>query len=80
MGEQARTCDCTKCRSAELTGIERAALEQVRSRITDEDRAPALVAGVDEDGMLFLHVPSVDSQLMYLVAKWLWEESVEGEE
>ena len=60
-----------------LTGLQRTYLETVRDRITDDDRAPALVAGVDADGMVYWRPEPLREQLAYLVAKWIWDETVE---
>ena len=51
-------------------------LETIRDRMTDEDRAPELVAAVDGDGMVYWKVAPVNEQLAYLVAKWIWDEAV----
>lgn len=61
-----------------LTGLQRTYLETIRDRITDEDRAPELVAAVDEDGMVHWKVAPVNEQLAYMVAKWIWDEAVES--
>jgi hypothetical protein len=59
-----------------LTGLQRTYLESVRDRITDEDRAAEPVAAVDADGMVYWKQSSVDEQVMYMIAKWLWDEAV----
>lgn len=60
----------------ELTGLQRTYLETVKARITDEDRQAADVAAVDGDGLVYWKQASVDEQLMYLIARWIWDEAV----
>lgn len=62
----------------ELTGLQKTWLEHVRDRITDDDRASERVAAVDPDGMVYWKVAPLNEQLAYMVAKWIWDESVES--
>jgi hypothetical protein len=62
-----------------LTGLQRTYLDTVRERITDEDRAAEPIAAVDADGMVYWKQASLDEQVMYLIAKWIWEDAVGDE-
>jgi hypothetical protein len=73
-GERYCCADCD--RSYHLTGLQRVYLEKWRDKITDEDRAAEPIAAVDEGGMVYWKQASLDEQVMYLIAKWLWDEAV----
>lgn len=73
-------CTCSKCSWDPSTNLELVALRRAWPNRSDEDRECAEVIGVDEDGMLRWHKAPVNEQLMYLIAKWIWDENVEAGE
>jgi hypothetical protein len=77
--QKGETCTCRACTGEwPLTGRERTYLEDwvEKHPLTDEDRAAEPVAAVDADGMVYWKQASLDEQVMYLIAKWLWDEAV----
>ena len=63
-----------------LTGLQRTYLETVRARISKDDGPAHELAGdLDPDGMIRFRPATMGDQLDRLIAKWIWEQTVEGE-
>jgi hypothetical protein len=60
-----------------LTGIEKAALEPLRVRLTESDQAPAEMAEMNEDGSVHLVPPRWSEQVARILAEDLWDHCVE---
>lgn len=87
MKRAGESCTCTRCwlgrlgYAVALTGVEKAALEPIRSRWNEvEDRRWALLPFIDEDGTFRFQVATLRQVLLYAQAKMLWDEAVEGDE
>ena len=62
---------------SDLLGIEKAALEPLRARLTKSDQAPAEMAEMQDDGSLRLVAPRWTEQVARILADDLWEHCVE---
>jgi hypothetical protein len=73
-GERYCCADCE--RSYHLTGLQRVYLEKWRDKIDPVlDGPPEPVPALGPDGMIYGERPSMNDQLMYLVASWIWKEA-----
>ena len=63
----------------DLLGIEKAALEPLRARLTASDREPAEMAEMNEDGSVSLVTPRWTEQVARILADDMWEHCVEAE-
>ena len=64
---------------SDLLGIEKAALEPLRARLTNSDQAPAEMAEMNEDGSVHLVPPRWTEQVARILADDLWKHCVEPE-
>jgi hypothetical protein len=75
MGE---TCTCRACTGewGMLTGVEKHDLEHVKARFDPVlDGPPEPVPALGPDGMIYGERPSMNDQLMYMIASWIWKEA-----
>ena len=77
-----RKTDCPGCLGCNgglhlLTGRERTYLEALRDRITREDTEPALMAELDEHGVVRLVPPRWTEQVARMIAEDIWDTQVE---
>jgi hypothetical protein len=60
----------------ELTGLQRTYLETLRDKIDPLlDGPPEPVPALGPDGMIYGERPSMNDQLMYMIASWIWKEA-----
>lgn len=77
MSVQGERCTCAKCSWDPSTNLALVALRRAWPNRSDEDREAADIRDVDADGMVVSRQATLNEQLAYFVAKWLWDEAVE---
>lgn len=70
------SCTCGRCSWDPSTNLMLCALRQAWPNRPDEDRQTADHRDVDEDGMVSWRPARLNEQLAYIVAKWIWEDTV----
>ena len=73
--EQETTCACSRCTWDPSKNLGLVALRQAWPNRTDDDREAADIADVDPDGMVVWRKSTLNEQLAYAVAKWIWSEA-----